>query len=149
KVGKFMLNGGVFLTFIPGVMAFLVPMISACPATADNSPANYNFLVSSGLLCDPNDSTTCPSVAKAANGDTIELSGAGTLNPVNKSITAAGAFTQKSSAGEIVTTGIWTATELLSFKSYRLAPGALLRGNQKFRASGLLSMRTGMMAGPT
>jgi hypothetical protein len=139
----------VFSTLvISGVMAFLVLVTSASPVLADNAPANYNFLVASGFLCDPNDSTTCPAVARAANGDTIELSGAGTLSLANKSITAGGAFTRKSSTGEIVATGVWTATELLSFKSYGMAPGALMREPQKFRSSRLFPLGLGMLAGP-
>jgi len=72
-------------------------------------------------------------MAPAANGDTIEISGAGTLNASSRSITAAGAFTHKNSTGEILETGIWTTSELLSFKSYGIAPGALLRQKQKFK----------------
>ncbi len=133
---------------ITAVMALLVPIrMSGGPASPDGGSANYNFLVASGFLCDPNDSNTCPAVARAVNGDIIELSGAGTLSLSNKSVTAAGAFTQKTSTGEIVETGIWTATELLSFKSYGIAPGALLRGNRRFRTSGL-PMGMGFLAGP-
>jgi len=87
-------------------------------------------------------------VARTAKGDTVEISGAGMLNPSSKSVTATGAFTHKNSTGEILQTGIWTATELLSFKSYGVAPGALLRGNHKFRTSGLLPMGMGLLAGP-
>ncbi len=134
---------------ITAVVAMLVPiMMFGSPASPDGVSANYNFLVASGFLCDPNDMSTCPAVARAANGETIELSGAGTLNPSSKSITAAGAFTQKTSTGDIVETGIWTATELVSFKSYGVAPGALLRSNQKFKSSGFLPMGRGLLAGP-
>ncbi|PYV39360.1 MAG: hypothetical protein DMG06_23315 [Acidobacteria bacterium] len=144
-----MLSHRVVLTLaIVGVAAVLVTVTQASPASAEGGSANYNFLVASGFLCDPNDSTTCPAVARAANGNTIELSGAGTLNPSSKSITAAGAFAHKNSAGKIVETGVWTATELLSFKSYGIAPGALLRGNQKFRTSGILPIGRGLLAGP-
>jgi hypothetical protein len=118
------------------------------PVSADSSSANYNLLVGSGFLCDQNDSSTCPAVARAANGDTIEISGAGTISLANKSVTAAGAFTQKSSAGEILSTGVWTASELLSFKSYGIAPGALMREAQKFRSSQFSPLGLGMLAGP-
>ena len=117
--------------------------------------ANYNFLIASAILCDPSDSTTCPAVARAANGETIELSGAGTLGVGGKSVTAAGAFTEKSPDGYVVTTGVWTATGLVSFESYGIAPGALLRDYPQFRTPfskgdfmkpGL--MMAGAMAGP-
>jgi hypothetical protein len=120
------------------------------PATA-----NYNFLIASAFLCDPSDSTTCPAVARAANGETIEISGAGTLGVAGKSVTAAGAFTEKSPDGYVVTTGVWTATGLVSFESYGIAPGALLRDYPQFRTPfskgdfmkpGL--MMAGAMAGP-
>ena len=110
--------------------------------------ANYNFLVGSGFLCDPNDSATCPAVAKAGNGETIEISGAGTLSLANNSVTAAGAFTEKAPTEEIVTTGVWTATALVSFKSYGIAPGALLVDYPKLRTLGPSSMRRSMMSGP-
>jgi hypothetical protein len=117
---------------------------------------NYNFLIGSGFLCDPPGSDVCPAVAKADSGETIEITGAGTLALANKSVTAAGAFTEKTPTGEIVTTGVWTATELASFESYGLDPGALLRDYPQFRRLGLLVMAgprmagrmTGLIAGP-
>jgi hypothetical protein len=115
--------------------------------------ANYNLLIASAFLCDPSDSTTCPAVARAADGETIEISGAGTLGAASKSVTAAGAFIVKSPNGYIVTTGVWTATGLVSFESYGIAPGALLRDYPQFRTLGVLSkgdfIEPGlMMAGP-
>jgi len=115
-------------------------------STATN--ANYNFLIGSGLLCDPG-STACPVVARAGNGETIEINGAGTLNLANKFVAAAGAFTQKTPAGEIVITGVWTATGLVSFQSYGLAPGTLQLDYPKLRALGPFGMGSGKMGGPT
>ncbi len=112
--------------------------------------ANYNFLIGSGLLCDWDHSTACPAVARADNGETIEISGAGTLNLADKSVTAAGAFTEKNPTGEIiVTTGVWTATALVSFQSYGFAPGALQVDYPKLRAFGSSPMGFGKRAGPT
>jgi len=110
-----------------------------------NTTANYNFLIASGFLCD--DSTACPAVAKADNGETIEITGAGTLGLANKSVTAAGAFTEKAANGGIVTTGVWTATQLVSFDSYGLDPGALLRDYPQFRRPGPFPMGRAMMPG--
>jgi len=110
--------------------------------------ANYNFLIASGFLCDPNDSAQCPAVTRAADGETIEISGAGTLGLANKSVTAAGAFTEKTPTGEIVATGVWTATELASFESYGLDPGVLLRDYPQFRRLGLFVMAGPKMPGP-
>ncbi len=49
---------------------------------------NYNFLIASGFLCDPNESTACPAVARAGDGETVEITGSGTLGVTNKSVTA-------------------------------------------------------------
>jgi hypothetical protein len=87
-------------------------------------------------------------VAKAANGDSFEISGAGTLNPSSKAVAVMGAFTRKTAKGEIIETGIWKATELVKFNSYGVAPGALLRGNQKFKSFGSFPRGLNILAGP-
>jgi len=112
--------------------------------------ANYNFLIASGFLCDPPASDVCPAVARASDGETIEVNGAGALNLANKSVTGAGAFTEKSAEGYVVTTGVWTATELVSFQPYGIALGALQRDYPQFRASRSFPMgrMPGPMAGP-
>jgi len=124
------------------------PQAKTEPSGSTVAIANYNFLIGSGLLCDSDDSTACPAVAKGANGETIEINGAGTLNLANKSVTAAGAFTQRTPTGDIVSTGVWAATELVSLDSYGLAPGALQLDYPKLRAFGPLAVGLGKMAGP-
>jgi hypothetical protein len=144
-----MLNRGNILTSLIRLgLSVLVTAIRATPASPDSGSANYNFLVASGYVCDRSDSSSCPAVAQAANGDSIEISGAGMLSPSSKTVTATGAFTHKTANGEIVETGIWRATELLNFNSYGIAPGALLRGNQKFKSFGLFPMGLNILAGP-
>jgi len=118
------------------------------PAATPAGTANYNFLIASGFLCDPNDSAQCPAVTRAADGETIEISGAGTLDLAGKSVAAAGAFTQKTPTGDIVTTGVWTTTQLVSFESYGLDPGVLLRDYPQFRRLGLFVMAGPKMPGP-
>jgi hypothetical protein len=110
--------------------------------------ANYNFLIASGFLCDPDHSDGCPAVARVAAGQTIEINGAGTLGLAGKSVTAAGAFTEKTPTGDIVSTGVWTATGLVSFESYGIAPRALLLEYPKLRTLGLFPMGKGMPPGP-
>ncbi len=95
-------------------------------ARAQNSSANYTFLVASGFLCEPGDSATCPAAVKSANGDSYEMSGAGTFDAQNKSVKAAGTFTHKSSNGTVLETGAWIASEVVSFESYGIAPGAVV-----------------------
>jgi hypothetical protein len=132
------------------------------PARNTVATANYNLLIASAFLCDPSDSTTCPAVARAASGETIEITGAGTLGTASKSVTAAGGFTIKNPNGYILTTGVWTATGLASFEIYGIAPGALLRDYPQFgtpfskgdflkldsMAGPLVSLMTGPFAGP-
>ena len=59
-----------------------------------------------------------------------------------------GAFTRKTAKGEIVEMGIWKATELVKFNSYGVAPGALVRGNQKFKSFNSFPMGLNFLAGP-
>lgn len=96
--------------------------------------ADYNFLIASGFLCDADHFRDCPAVAQTANGESIEIDGAGTLNVANKSVVGAGAFTERTRMGEVVTTGTWVATGLMNFQSYGLAPGALQLDYPKLRA---------------
>jgi len=108
-------------------VAVLSLILSLCSgsARAQLSSANYTFVVASGFLCDPGDSGSCPAVAKSANGDSYEISGAGTFDTESKSVKAAGTFHHKTPNGNMIETGVWTASELISFGSYGIAPNAL------------------------
>lgn len=128
---------------VPSLAIFL----GAGSAMAQSSSANYTFLVASGFLCDPGDSATCPAVVRSANGDSYEMSGAGTLNAQSKSVTAAGTFTHKSADGVVLETGVWIASELVSFDSYGIAPGALMRGGRAFGPRQFGPMRLRMFSG--
>lgn len=64
----------------------------------------------------------CPDITKAANGDIVEITGAGTLSLHPKSVTGGGTFTHKNAAGTIIALGVFTATELLSFSDYGTDP---------------------------
>jgi hypothetical protein len=88
--------------------------------------------VASGFLCDPGDSGSCPAIAKSANGDSYEISGAGTFDPQNKSVNAAGTFSHKSRNGDVLETGMWTGSDLISFGSYGIAPAALMQKGPGF-----------------
>ncbi|MFN8006429.1 MAG: hypothetical protein U0V70_05280 [Terriglobia bacterium] len=132
--------------FISSTMALLFTVVFSCSVLAEGSSGDYNLLVASGFVCDPSDSSACPAVAQAANGEIIEISGAGMMNPSSKTITAMGAFTHKTAKWEILETGIWKATEVMKFNSYGIAPGALLRDARRFKSSGLLPR--GLLTGP-
>lgn len=121
-------------------------LLGALPVMAQSG--DYVFLVGSGFLCEL-ESSACPAVAKSAQGDSYEISGVGTLNTKSKSVTATGTFTHKSSEGEAVGTGIWIATELLSFEPYGLAPRALAHAGRAFGSSPAGPRQLPMLAGPT
>jgi hypothetical protein len=126
----------------------LAIFLGAGPATTQSSSPNYAFLVATGFLCDSGDSATCPAVVKSANGDSYEMSGAGTFSSESKLVTAAGTFTHKSADGTVLETGVWTASELVSFDSYGIAPTALMREGRALGPSQFGPMRMRMFSGP-
>ena len=129
-----------------GVLSLAI-FLGAGQAMGQSSSANYVFLVGAGFLCDSGDSTTCPAVVKSANGDSYEMSGAGTLSTQSKSVTAAGTFTHKSASGTVLETGVWVASELVSFDSYGIAPGTLTREGRAFAPRPFGPMRSRMFSG--
>ena len=135
----------VVITWLAGLGLAL--LLGTLPARAQISSPNYTFLVAAGFLCDSGDSSTCPAVVKSANGDSYEMSGAGTFTSQSKSVTAAGTFTHKSIDGMVLQTGVWTASELVSFDSYGIAPGALMREGRAFGTPQLGPMRMRMFSG--
>ena len=91
-------------------------------ALADSGARSYDYLLGAGLLCSL-DPSACPDIAQAPNGDTVELTGSGTLDIHAKSVTGGGAFVHKNAAGAVLASGTWTAEKLLSFHSYGTQPG--------------------------
>ena len=128
-------------------MPSLAIFLGAGQAMGQSSSANYTFLVAAGLLCDSGDSSVCPAVVKSADGASYEMSGAGTLAPRSKSVTAAGIFTHKSTDGVVLETGVWVASELVSFDSYGIAPGALMREGRALGPPQFGPMRLRMFSG--
>jgi len=128
---------GVFRHLI--AKCFVAATISACLCTgavwAQAKSANYAFLVGSGFLCDPNSASACAATAKADPGDSYEMSGAGRFDAEAKSVEAAGTFAHKSTNGYVLEAGVWVASELVSFRSYGAAPGALPQEALPFRSS--------------
>ena len=101
-------------------------LLAAGTGLAQTGPPNYAILMAAGVLCDLGDSSSCPAVVKSADGSSYELTGVGVLDAKEKSVTATGTFVHKSPDGNTLETGIWIATELVSFQFYGLAPGALM-----------------------
>ena len=98
-------------------------------AGAKSETLDYRWLAGAGVVDFPGPGGTvcelgvpCPDVATASNGDTIEIEGEGTLSVHPKSVTGNGSFTHNFDGGSV--SGTWTATKLLSFKSYGSSPAA-------------------------
>jgi hypothetical protein len=136
------------LVFTWVALPSLAIFLAAIPAMPQSSNGDYIFLVGCGFLCDLGDSSACPAVVKSAQGDSYEMSGTGTLNAQSKSVTAAGTFTHKSRDGNALETGIWLASELVSFDSYGIAPGALMHEGLVFGPPRFGPRRSPMLSGP-
>ena len=133
------------ITWLAGLS--LAIFLVAGPARAQSSTANYVVLVGAGFLCESGDSSACPAVVKSAQGDSYEMSGAGTFATQSKSVTAAGTYTRKSSGGNVLETGVWVASELVSFDSYGIAPTALMREGRALGSPRFGPMRSRMFSG--
>jgi hypothetical protein len=107
-------------------------LLCAGAAWAQRGPSNYAFVVASGFLCDPSESGDCRATAKSANGDSYQMSGAGTFSTQGKTVTAAGTYSHQSSNGAVLEAGVWLANELVSFESYGAAPNAVPRSASGF-----------------
>jgi len=110
----------------------LTVLLFASFARAQRASGEFIFLLASGFLCEPGDTSTCPCTVRANAGDSYEMTGAGTFDTQSKSVKAAGTYTHKSSNGNVLETGVWIASELVSFDSYGAAPNALPRQGVRF-----------------
>ena len=108
-------------------------------ALAQNSSPEFSFLVAAGFLCE---SGNCPAGAKSVNGDSYEITGAGTFNLQSKSVSAAGTFAHKALNGAVLETGVWTSNQLVRFDVYGAAPNAL---RQRGIAAGVPGFRANPM----
>ena len=116
-----------FVSFL-ATFAMALLLSGATGAWADSGSAARVYLLGVDPLCGL-DPSACPAVAMAANGDTIELTGSGTLSIHPKSVSGGGTFTHKDSSGAVLGSGTWTATQLLAFKSYVVDPALGLPEN--------------------
>ncbi|HKW41555.1 MAG TPA: hypothetical protein VJN39_09915, partial [Gemmatimonadales bacterium] len=102
------------------VVALLIAALSACSADRVAAPnpgiaanrvtggaaVDYAFLIGVAPIEGPDETM-------ASNGDVVELTGRGTFSVHTKAVTGTGAFTHKNSAGTVLGSGTWTATQLL------------------------------------
>lgn len=84
-------------------------------AAAASGSATFTYLAGTGILCGLGPSA-CPDVARADNGDTIAITGIGSISVHPKSASGGGTFTHTFTGGSV--SGTWTATQLLSFVDY-------------------------------
>ncbi len=124
------LTNFVFVALAVAILSFTSMLSLTGVANAGSETLDYRWLAAAGVVDFPDPGVTvcqlgvpCPDVATASNGDTIEIEGEGTLSVHPKSITGSGSFTHNFDAGGSVS-GTWTATKLLSFKSYGSSPAA-------------------------
>jgi hypothetical protein len=106
------------------------PTVAQAPTEQPRSlstTATYTFLIGSGFLCEPGDTSMCPATVRGNSQDSYEMTGAGMFDAQSKSVKAAGTYSHKSPDGNVLVTGVWIATELVAFDSYGPAPGAVLR----------------------
>ncbi len=59
-----------------------------------------------------------PQVSQAANGDMVSITGDGVFSVHPKTVGANGTFTHSDSQGNVLGSGTWVATQLLSFQPY-------------------------------
>jgi hypothetical protein len=119
------------------------------PTREPQSPsATYTFLVGSGFLCEPGDSSMCPATVRGNSGDTYEMTGTGTFDAQSKSVKATGTYTHRSPNGNVLEPGVWIAAELVSFDSYGTAPGALQRHGSTFSSAPFGLKRPQLPSGP-
>jgi hypothetical protein len=107
-------------------------LLAVLPAWSNSGSATFQYLAGSGFLCGL-DSIACPDIALADNGDTIEITGSGTLTVKPKSVSGGGTFTHKDPSGAPVESGSWTAQQLISFVPYLVLPNNLAGGSALVR----------------
>ena len=99
------MRGKIGLSVLIVVLALVLLVSGASSISADSGSATYIYLIETDT-------------AMASNGDTITLTGFGTLSIHPKSVTGGGTFTHMDAAGNVLGSGTWTATQLLSFNGY-------------------------------
>src|SRR5207245_7712424 len=100
------------------VAAFVLAMSVIAPSQAAAADSDsFAFLAGAGAICGLA-ADACPDVARDANGDTVSITGMGSLSTHPKSGSGNGTFTHKSASGTTLASGTWMVTDLLSFVDY-------------------------------
>jgi hypothetical protein len=93
------------------LILFVLGLTAACvliPTTAVADSTTHTFL----LVME------APNFGVAPNGDQIAVTGEGEFSVHPKSVEAEGAFTHTDSDGNVIASGTWEATSLISYHSY-------------------------------
>ncbi len=93
----------------------------AVAAQADSGSQNFVYLAGVEPLCGLA-ANACPDVARADNGDTVDITGSGMLSIHDKTVNGGGTFVHRAPDGAVRAIGNWTATALLSFDSFGTQP---------------------------
>jgi len=113
-------------------LILIFSIFGAAGASADSGHREYQYFVGPAFLENPD-------VAMAPNGATIALVGEGTLTIHPESVTGGGTFTS-----DVLGSGTWTATQLLSFHSYG---SGILQGTPPEFEGGLALIRVHLSPG--
>ena len=89
----------------------------AVAAQADSGTQNFLYFAGAGPVCALGPGA-CPDVARADNGDTVDITGSGMLSIHDKTVTGGGTFVHRAPDGAVRAKGTWMATALLSFNSF-------------------------------
>ncbi len=103
-------------------LSVLLAFVGAGSTSAHSGSVTYDHHIGDSFLASVNPEFS-PDVAMAANGDTITLTGSGTLGVHPKSVSGGGDFIHKDAGGSVLATGTWTAQRLLAFKEFPKGEG--------------------------
>ena len=98
------------------IAGLLMAVSLASQPVAATSVIVRHYLVGTDPLCELA-RTACPAIAKADNGDKVEITGDGDFRPAGKKLDGAGTFVHKH-GGRVLASGTWEAVRLISFVSY-------------------------------
>ncbi len=99
---------------------FLVSIsIGGRGASAGAPSATYQYLIATGPVCDL---VACPEMSSAPNGDVLSVTGAGTFTTHPNSASGGGTFVHADASGNVLGSGTWGATDLVSFVGFGIAP---------------------------
>ena len=114
------------------VLSVLVLGPTVRPASSASGSATFQHLAGTGFLCGLG-ADACPDIARADNGETIEISDTGALGIHPKLVSGGGTFIHKDSSGNVLASGTWTAQKLVSFVPYAVLPNNLAGGEALIR----------------